>query len=76
MLWEFDFTSFSAGPLMDNQVEDRNSWVPQIGNPCDTRIFSLAEAESLLPMVRKVTRRAVSDFDPVRLHYRSEWWER
>ena len=56
---------------MSSQLEDSNSWVPQIGNPCDANIFSLAEAESLLPVVCKVTRLAVSDFDPVRLRYRN-----
>ena len=71
MLWEFDFTSFSVGLLMSSQLEDSNSWIPQIGNPCDARIFSLAEAQSLLPVVRKVTRRAVGDFDPVRGRYRN-----
>ena len=71
MLWEFDFTSSSVGPLMSSQLEDSNSWVPQIGNPCDARIFSLAEAQSLLPVVRKVTRRAIGDFDPVRERYRN-----
>ena len=70
MLWEFDFTSSSVGLLMSSQLEDSNSWIPQIGNPCDARIFSLAEAQSLLPVVRKVTRRAVGDFDPVRGRYR------
>ena len=71
MLWEFDFTSSSVGLLMSSQLEDSNSWIPQIGNPCDARIFSLAEAQSLLPVVRKVTRRAVGDFDPVRGRYRN-----
>ena len=56
---------------MSSQLEDSNSWIPQIGSPCDTRIFSLAEAQSLLPLVRKVTSRAVSDFGPVRLCYRN-----
>ena len=56
---------------MSSQLEDSNSWIPQIGNPCDARIFSLAEAQSLLPVVRKVTRRAVGDFDPVRGRYRN-----
>ena len=55
---------------MSSQSEDSNSWIPQIGNPCDGRIFSLAEAQSLLPVVRKVTRRAIGDFDPVRERYR------
>ena len=64
MLWEFDFTSSSVGPLMSSQLEDSNSWIPQIGNPCDAQIFSLTEAQSLLPVVRKVTCRAVGDFDP------------
>ena len=71
MLWEFDFTSSSEDPVMSSHLEYSNSWIPQIGNPGDTRIFSLAEAESLLPIVRKVTRRAVSDFDPVRVRYRN-----
>ena len=71
MLWEFDFTSSSVGLLMSSQLEDSNSWIPQIGNPCDARIFSLAEAQSLLPVVRKVTRRAVGDFNPVRGRYRN-----
>ena len=56
---------------MSSQLVDSNSWIPKIGNPCDTQIFSLAEAQSLLPMVRKVTRRAVGDFDPIRLRYRN-----
>ena len=56
---------------MSSQFEDSNSWVPQIGDPCDGRIFSLAEAQSLLPVVRKVTRRAAGDFDPVRRRYRN-----
>ena len=56
---------------MSSQLEDSNSWIPQIGNPYDARIFSLAEAQSLLPVVRKVTRRAVGDFEPVRLRYRN-----
>ena len=71
MLWEFDFTSSFVGLLMSNQLKDSNSWIPQIGNPCDARIFSLAEAQSLLPVVRKVTSRAVGDFEPVRLRYRN-----
>ena len=71
MLWEFDFISSFVGPLMSSQLEDSNSWIPQIGNPCDVQIFSLAEAQSLLPVVRKVTRRAVGDFDPVRERYRN-----
>ena len=49
---------------MNSQLEDSKSWIPQIGAPCDIRIFSLSEAESLLPIVRKVTNRAVDDFDP------------
>ena len=56
---------------MSSQLEESNSWIPQIGNPCDARIFSLAEAQSLLPVVRKVTSRAVGNFDPVRLRYRN-----
>jgi len=56
---------------MSSQLEDSNSWIPQIGDPFDARIFSLAEAQSLLPVVRKVTRRAVGDFDPVRGRYRN-----
>ena len=56
---------------MSSQFEDSNSWIPQIGDPCDARIFSLEEAQSLLPVVRKVTRRAVGDFDPIRLRYRN-----
>lgn len=56
---------------MSSQLEDSNFWIPQIGSPCDARIFSLAEAQSLLPVVRKVTRRAVDDFDPVRGRYRN-----
>ena len=56
---------------MSSQREDSDSWIPQIGNPCDANIFSLAEAESLLPVVCKVTRLAVSDFDPVRERYRN-----
>ena len=71
MLWEFDFTSFCVGPLMSDQLDATNFWIPQIGNPCDVRMFSLSEAQSLLPVVRKVTRRAVGDFDPVRGRYRN-----
>ena len=71
MLWEFDFINSFVGPLMSSQLEDSNSWIPQIGNPCDSRIFSLAEAQSLLNLVCKVTRRAVGDLDPVRLRYRN-----
>ena len=56
---------------MSSQLEGSNSWIPQIGNPFDARIFSLAEAQALLPVVRKVTRRAVGDFDPVRGRYRN-----
>jgi hypothetical protein len=56
---------------MSSQLEDNNSWIPQIGNPYDARIFSLAEAQLLLPEVRKVTRRAVGDFDPVRVRYQN-----
>ena len=56
---------------MSSQLEDSNSWIPQICNPCDARIFSLAEAQSLLPVVRKVTRPAVGDFDPARRRYRN-----
>ena len=71
MLWEFDFTSFYEGPLMISQYQDSDSWIPQIGNPCDARIFSLSEAQSLLPVVRNVTRRTLDDFDPVQLRYRN-----
>ena len=56
---------------MSSLLEDSNSWIPQIGNPCDVRIFSLSEAQSLLPVVRKVTRRAVGDFGPVQERYRN-----
>ena len=71
MLWEYEFTSYSEGPLMSSQFEDSNFWVPQIGDPRDGRIFSLAEAQSLLPVVRKVTSRAIGDFNPVRERYRN-----
>ena len=56
---------------MSRQVEDSGSWIPQIGNPRDPQIFSLAEAQSLLPVVRKVTRRAIDDCDPIRERYRN-----
>ena len=71
MLLEFDFISSFVGPLMSSQPKDSNSWIPQIGNPCDVQVFSLAEAQSLLPVVRKLTHRSVGDFDPIRLRYRN-----
>jgi len=71
MLWEFDCIISSEGLLMSSKLKDSDSWIPQIGNPCDAQIFSLAEAQSLLPVVRKVTRRAVGDCGPVRLRYRN-----
>ena len=56
---------------MNNQLTDSDFWIPRIGNPRDTQIFSLAEAQLLLPMVRKITRRAVGEFNPVRFRYRN-----
>jgi hypothetical protein len=56
---------------MISQLEDSYPWIPQIGNLCDTRIFTLCEAQSLLPVVQNVTRRAVKDFNPVQLRYRN-----
>ena len=47
----------------------KNSSIPQIGSPSDVRIFSLADAELLLPQVQKLTRHSVSDFKPVQLKY-------
>jgi hypothetical protein len=44
--------------------------IPQIGRPADTRVFSLVEAESLLPDVQKLTRRAVIELEPIQLSYR------
>lgn len=46
------------------------SRIPQIGKPSDTRFFSLVEAESLLPVVQKLTRRAVIELEPIQLSYR------
>jgi hypothetical protein len=40
--------------------------VPQIGRPGDLRLFSLSEAEVLLPLIRKITRTAHSEWVPLR----------
>ena len=40
--------------------------VPQIGKPGDPRLFSLSEAEALLPLIKKITRAAHSKWLPLR----------
>ncbi|WP_298136370.1 DUF2203 family protein [Acidiferrobacter sp.] len=38
----------------------------QIGSPTDPRVFTLAEAEALLPLVRRITQVAYQELEPVR----------
>ncbi len=38
----------------------------QIGSPADPRVFTLAEAEDLLPLVRRITHGAYRELKPVR----------
>ena len=46
-----------------------NSLIPQIGSPSDVRLYSLSEAELLLPQVQKLTRHAVVNFEPIQFKY-------
>jgi hypothetical protein len=55
---------------MNSQFAQRKFWNPRIGSSCEARIFALAEAENLLPVIRKVTSQAVCEFNHVRLCYR------
>ena len=40
--------------------------VPQIGRPGEPRLFSLSEAEALLPLIKQITSAAYSEWLPLR----------
>ncbi|HUW98572.1 MAG TPA: DUF2203 family protein [Acidiferrobacter sp.] len=43
-----------------------NAGIWQIGTPGDTRVFTLAEAEELFPLVSRITHRSARELEPVR----------
>ncbi|MBO68738.1 MAG: hypothetical protein CL398_10555 [Acidiferrobacteraceae bacterium] len=54
---------------MSNQLSREGDLIPQIGSPSHSRLFSLDEAISLLPLVKKVTAIAITGLEPTQLRY-------
>lgn len=47
-----------------------NEEIPRIGSPYEQRVFNLAEARELFPLVVKITNRAAAELQPIQARLR------